>query len=118
MVPSFLIKRKWILPVGILAGVILFAVNHYHSQLWTHAVKLYDIYQDPHQLKKVISSFGAVCPISLYPAPNHPSDCCTHSRRGDRILRRLPIWGVCRSALSHDWARLGVLGCLQFGEDD
>jgi len=64
MVPSFLIKRKWILPVGILAGVILFAVNHYHSQLWTHAVKLYDIYQDPHQLKKVISSFGPYAPLA------------------------------------------------------
>jgi uncharacterized membrane protein YdjX (TVP38/TMEM64 family) len=64
MVPSFLTKRKWILFLFILAGVVLFAVNHYHSQLWTQAVRLYDIYQDPHQLKKVISSFGPYAPLA------------------------------------------------------
>jgi uncharacterized membrane protein YdjX (TVP38/TMEM64 family) len=63
MVPSSLMKWKWILFLCILAGIILFVVYHYHSQLWTQLVKLYDIYQDHHQLKKVISSFGPYAPL-------------------------------------------------------
>ena len=57
-------KRKWILPLCILAGVVLLVVHHYHVQLWTQASKLYDIYQDHHQLKRVISSFGPYAPLA------------------------------------------------------
>ena len=64
MVPSFLVKRKWILLLCILAGIVAFIVYHYQSQLWSQAVKLYDIYQDHHQLKKVISSFGPYAPLA------------------------------------------------------
>ncbi len=64
MVPSFLTKRKWILFLFILAGVVLFVFSHYHSHLWAQAVRLYDIYQDHHQLKKVISSFGPYAPLA------------------------------------------------------
>jgi uncharacterized membrane protein YdjX (TVP38/TMEM64 family) len=64
MVPSFLIKGKWILLLCILAGTVFFVVYRYHSQLGTHALKLYDIYQDHHQLKKVISSYGPYAPLA------------------------------------------------------
>ena len=64
MAPLFLMKRKWILLLCVLAGVVCFITYPYHSRLWTRAVKVYDIYQDHHQLKKVISSFGPYAPVA------------------------------------------------------
>jgi len=64
MAPLFLIKRKWILLLCIFAGVICFIIYSYHSRLLAGAVKVYDIYRDHQQLKKVISSFGPYAPIA------------------------------------------------------
>jgi len=65
MAPSFLIKWKWVLLLCILVGIVCFITYQYHSRLWSQAFKLYDIYQDPHQLKKVISSFGPYAPLAF-----------------------------------------------------
>ncbi len=63
MARSFLKKPKWILLLSILVGIILFIIYHYHSQLWSQAVKLYDIYRDHHQLKIVVKSYGPYAPL-------------------------------------------------------
>jgi len=57
-------KWKWLLLLCILAGVVSFITYQYHSQLWNQAIKLYHLYQDHHQMKKVISSFGPYAPIA------------------------------------------------------
>jgi uncharacterized membrane protein YdjX (TVP38/TMEM64 family) len=64
MVNSLRTKWKWVLPLCILAGVAFFIIYQYHSQLWNQVIKLYHIYQDPHQLKKVIKSFGPYAPLA------------------------------------------------------
>ena len=64
MAASFQRKWKWILFLCILAGVGFFILYQYHSQLWTQVNKLCHIYQDRHQLKKVINSFGPYAPLA------------------------------------------------------
>ena len=58
MANSLRTKWKWVLPLCILAGVAFFIIYQYHPQLWNQVIKLYHIYQDPHQLKMVIKSYG------------------------------------------------------------
>ena len=57
-------KWKWLLLLCILAGVVSFITYQYHFQLWNQAIKLYHLYQDHHQMKKVISSFGPYAPLA------------------------------------------------------
>ena len=64
MANSLRTKWKWVLPLCILAGVVFFIIYQYHSQLWNQVIKLHHIYQDPHQLKKVIRSFGPYAPLA------------------------------------------------------
>src|SRR3972149_4576723 len=64
MATSFWTKWKWVLFLCILAGVVFFTIYQYHSQLWNQIIKLYHLYQDPHQLKKVIKSFGHSAPLA------------------------------------------------------
>src|SRR4030066_1416472 len=64
MATSFRTKWKWVFLLCILAGVIFFIIYQYNSQLWNQVNKLYHIYQDPHQLKKVIKSFGHYAPLA------------------------------------------------------
>jgi len=56
-------KWKWVLLLCILGGVVFFILYH-NSYLWTRVVKLYDILYDRHQLKRLISSFGAYSPVA------------------------------------------------------
>jgi uncharacterized membrane protein YdjX (TVP38/TMEM64 family) len=63
MATSFWTKWKWALLLCFLAGVVFFVIYQYNSQLWNQVNKLYHIYQDPHQLKKVIRSFGPYAPL-------------------------------------------------------
>ncbi len=63
MATSFWRKWKWVLLLCIFAGVVFFIIYQYHSQLWNQVNKLYHIYQDHHQLKKVIKSFGPYAPL-------------------------------------------------------
>jgi len=64
MATSFWTKWIWVLLLCILAGVIFFIIYQYNSDLWNQVSKLYRIYQDHHQLKKVISSFGPYAPLA------------------------------------------------------
>jgi len=64
MATSFWTKWKWVLILCIFAGVVFLVIWHYNSQLWNQVNKLYHIYQDPHQLKKVIKSFGPYAPLA------------------------------------------------------
>ncbi len=61
---SFRTKWKWLLPLCILAGAFFLITYVYQSQLWNQIIKLYHLYQDPHHLKKVISSFGPYAPLA------------------------------------------------------
>ena len=61
---SFWTKWKWVFLLCILAGVVFFIIYQYHSQLWNQVNKLYHIYRDHHQLKKVIKSFGPYAPLA------------------------------------------------------
>jgi len=61
---SFRTKWKWLLLLCILAGVVFFVTHRYNSQLWNQATKLYHLYQDHHQMKRVISSYGPYAPIA------------------------------------------------------
>ncbi len=63
MATSFWRKWKWVLLLCIFAGVVFFIIYQYHSQLWNQVNKLCHIYQDHHQLKKVIKSFGPYAPL-------------------------------------------------------
>ena len=64
MATFFRTKWKWVLFLCILAGVVFFVIYQYNSGLWNQVNKLYHIYQDRHQLKKVISSFGPYAPLA------------------------------------------------------
>jgi uncharacterized membrane protein YdjX (TVP38/TMEM64 family) len=64
MATSFWTKWKWVFLLCILAGVVFFVIFQYNSQLWNQVIKLYHIYQDHHQLKKVISSYGPYAPLA------------------------------------------------------
>jgi uncharacterized membrane protein YdjX (TVP38/TMEM64 family) len=64
MATSFGTKWKWVFFLYILAGVVFFVIFQYNSQLWNQVTKLYHLYQDPHQLKKVISSYGPYAPLA------------------------------------------------------
>ncbi len=61
---SFRKKWKWPVLLFILAGVVFLGTYLYYSQLCSQAVKLYHLYQDHHELKKVISSFGPYAPLA------------------------------------------------------
>ncbi len=65
MATSLWTRWKWVLLLCIFAGVIFFIVSQFNSQLWNQVNKLYHIYQDPNQLKKVISSFGPYAPLAF-----------------------------------------------------
>ncbi|MDI7259641.1 MAG: VTT domain-containing protein [Thermodesulfobacteriota bacterium] len=54
-------KWRWIWVIA--AGVLLFLIYEFNSQLWIKAVDLYDKLHDKHQLKAIISSFGPYSPL-------------------------------------------------------
>jgi uncharacterized membrane protein YdjX (TVP38/TMEM64 family) len=64
MATSFWTKWKWVLFLCLFAGVVFFVIYQFNSQLWNQVNRLYDIYQDPLQLKKVISSYGPYAPLA------------------------------------------------------
>jgi uncharacterized membrane protein YdjX (TVP38/TMEM64 family) len=49
--------------ICLVGGLFVFLFYRYHSQLWIQAVKLWGLFQDRHQLKKVIKSFGPYSPL-------------------------------------------------------
>jgi uncharacterized membrane protein YdjX (TVP38/TMEM64 family) len=61
---SFSPRLKWVLIICALAGLFVFFVYQYNSQLWTQIVKFYDVLHNRHQLKKVIVSYGPYSPLA------------------------------------------------------
>jgi len=64
MAVSFWKEWKWVWLLCIFVGIVFFIIYQYNSQLWNEASRLYHIFHDPHQLKKVISSFGPSAPLA------------------------------------------------------
>jgi len=64
MATSFGKRWKWVFFLCFLAGVFFLVIWQYNSELWNQVNKLFHIYQDRHQLKKVISSFGHYAPLA------------------------------------------------------
>ena len=64
MATSFWTKWKWVLYLCLFAGVVFFVIYQFNSQLWNQVIRLHHLYQDHHQLKKVISSFGPYAPLA------------------------------------------------------
>lgn len=59
----FLNRKRWIVLL-ILFGISIFLVYRFNSQIWTRAIEFYHLLHDQHQLKKIITSFGAYSPIA------------------------------------------------------
>jgi len=64
MATSSRTKWKWVLLLCILAGFVFILVYQYNSKIWVQIIKLYHLYQDHQEFKKVISSFGAYAPLA------------------------------------------------------
>jgi uncharacterized membrane protein YdjX (TVP38/TMEM64 family) len=47
-----------------LAGFFFFLVYQYNSSIWAQVIKVYHLYQDHQEFKKVISSYGAYAPLA------------------------------------------------------
>ena len=60
---SPLLRSKWVWITCLLVGFVILLIYLYNSQLWTQAAKLQGLFQDRHQLKKVIKSFGPYSPL-------------------------------------------------------
>ena len=61
---SFQTKWKWILLICICVGVIFFIIYQFNSRIWVQVIKIYHLYQDHEEFKKVISSYGAYAPLA------------------------------------------------------
>jgi len=60
---SLQLRSKWVWITCLLVGLVILFIYLYHSQLSIQTVKLWDLFQDRHQLKKVIKSFGSYSPL-------------------------------------------------------
>jgi uncharacterized membrane protein YdjX (TVP38/TMEM64 family) len=57
-------KVRWVLVICFLAGLFIFFVYEYNSQVWNQIVKFYNILHNYHRLKKVILSYGPYSPLA------------------------------------------------------
>ncbi len=57
------LRPKWIWITCLLVGLVILLIYLYNSQLWIQAVKLQALFQNRHQLKTVIKSFGPYSPL-------------------------------------------------------
>ena len=51
----------WLIPAGVIGLLLVYCFN---SQLCAEVSKLYGLFHDPHQLKRVIRSFGPYAPLA------------------------------------------------------
>ena len=49
--------------ICLLGGIAAFIFNRNNDRLWVEAGKFYDLLQDPHRLKEMITSFGPYSPL-------------------------------------------------------
>ena len=57
-------RVRWVLIICFLAGLFVFFVYQYNSQLWNQILKFYNVLHNHHQLKKVILSYGPYSPLA------------------------------------------------------
>jgi uncharacterized membrane protein YdjX (TVP38/TMEM64 family) len=60
---SLQLRSKWVWITCLLVGLIILFIYLYNSQLWIQAVNLWDLFQDRHQLKVVLRSYGPYSPL-------------------------------------------------------
>ena len=60
---SLQLRSKWVWITCLLVGLIILLIYLYNSQLWIQAVKLWNLFQDRHQLKVVLRSYGPYSPL-------------------------------------------------------
>lgn len=49
--------------ICLVAGMLLLVYVHYNPQLWARVLGLYHVLQNPHQLKRMLTSFGPYSPL-------------------------------------------------------
>jgi uncharacterized membrane protein YdjX (TVP38/TMEM64 family) len=108
------LKWKWFFVI--LAGLISLLIYQYNSQLWIQAVKLYDILQDHHRLKEIISSFGAYSPLAFILLQILQVVVAPIPGGAIEFLGGVPIRGKGRPFLFYDRPCIGVLVCLRLGK--
>jgi len=59
------LRSKWVWITCLLVGLIILLIYLYNPQLWIQAVKLWNLFQDRHQLKVVLRSFGPYSPFAF-----------------------------------------------------
>jgi len=57
------LRSRWVWITCLLLGLITLLIALYNSQLWAQAAKLWELFQDRRQLKRVIKSFGPSSPL-------------------------------------------------------
>lgn len=57
------LRSKWVRITCLLVGLIILFIYLYNSQLWIQTVKLRGLFQDRHQLKVVLRSYGPYSPL-------------------------------------------------------
>jgi uncharacterized membrane protein YdjX (TVP38/TMEM64 family) len=57
-------KLKWGV-ICLLGGLIVLTFYWYYSQLWVQAVNLWNLFQDRHQLKVILRSYGPYSPLAF-----------------------------------------------------
>ena len=56
-------KLKWGIIICLSGSIVVFIFDRYNLRLWTEAVKVYDLLQDPRRLKEILTSFGPYSPL-------------------------------------------------------
>jgi uncharacterized membrane protein YdjX (TVP38/TMEM64 family) len=60
---SLQLRSKWVWISCLSVGLIILLIYLYNSQLWIQAVNLWGLFQDRHQLKVVLRSYGPYSPL-------------------------------------------------------
>jgi len=60
---SFQSQIKWVGVACFLGGLLALIIYRYHSPLWVQAIKLWGLFQDRHQLKVILRSYGPYSPL-------------------------------------------------------
>ena len=57
-------RLKSVVVICLLGGFISALIYQFNSALWIEAVRIYDVFHDPHQLKAFVHSFGSYAPLA------------------------------------------------------
>ena len=55
---------EWVLIICLLGGFVSYLFYQFNSSLWIQAVRIYNFFYDPHQLKAFVHSFGSYSPLA------------------------------------------------------